>query len=73
MENQDSFNRRIIAELKMQGRKKKWIADILGVTPSTISNKISGRIAWTYAEVFVIKHNLLIEGDSADAHYSAQD
>ena len=41
--------------LKKSGLKKKYIAEKLGITPTTLSAKLSGKSAFTKPELFMLE------------------
>lgn len=47
-----------------RGIKKKVIADTLGITPKTLSNKLSGKCEFTWEEVLKLKTNFFPDVDT---------
>lgn len=41
--------------LKKSGLKKKYIAEKLGITPTTLSAKLNGKSAFTKPELFMLE------------------
>lgn len=47
----------LIGEIAKRGIKKKAIAEVLGIDGRTLSNKLAGKTAFTWAEVKSIRNN----------------
>lgn len=56
----ETTSQKVERALKEQGRKKKWLAEQLGVNPMTISHKIRDN-TWSVAELFLLQSLLNIE------------
>ena len=60
MNEREEFNNAVKTAMKMQGRKIVWLAFELGLTTTSIHNKMSGKNRWTKPEKYVLKRILFL-------------
>ncbi len=53
----------IRSEIKKQGRTSKWVGEQIGLSESTMSQRLSGISNFTYPEIRKIKEILSLPGD----------
>lgn len=61
---QTNLARRVRATLAAQGHTQKDAADMLGISESTLSNKLTGKIRFNDAEIFSLSHWLGVPSDA---------
>lgn len=47
----ETIGQKINRVIESQGRSKKWMAEQLGLSPSSFSQRISGNIEFKYSEI----------------------
>ena len=46
----------LIGEMAKRGENQSTLAELLGITPVSINNKMAGRTKWTLSEMIVISN-----------------